>query len=146
MLELLQSKGLESHEECIELAYQILLNSMTIQESNIKEKISGAPGNNRYRINVNTQGLNDKIYVTMKNGTTRVFSKNLFLEKKRIRRDLIATYKPMGLYVKDAARTTGGDTEGAQVSYWTVDLFMNNDHRPGPSQLETILDPEPEHR
>lgn len=119
-MSILETKGLDSYAECIEMAYQILLKSLTPPEDVIKKRIEENNSSNRYRFVVKTTGQNDNIYLTTKLGQTKVFLKSKFLEKKRIKGDLISYYKPLGFYVREPQLQTSENS-----SNWIIDIFHN---------------------
>jgi len=122
---ILALKGLNTFEEGIEMAYQILLRQLTIPLDTLQSKIQAIDAQNStepdkqpvnfYRIKLETGGDSDTIYITMVTGKTLKFSRNKFMNRKRIKSDLISHYKPGGYYVKP----------GCDGSVWSVDLYWN---------------------
>tara|TARA_X000001036_G_C20691674_1_gene809619 strand:+ start:3821 stop:4369 length:549 start_codon:yes stop_codon:yes gene_type:complete len=127
---ILETKGLLDYKEAIEMAYQILLKQLckpADEVFNTIEKLKTAnsatvPGqalHNRYRISLDLGEQRDFIVLTLVNAKRHEFSRARFLEKRRIKNDLIAYYKPMGLFVKPPAKTP-------QTNVWVIDLLFRN--------------------
>ena len=127
---ILETKGLLDYKEAIEMAYQILLKQLCKPAEEVFstiEKLKTAnsatvPGqtlHNRYRISLDLGEQRDFIVLTLVNAKRHEFSRARFLEKRRIKNDLIAYYKPMGLFVKPPAKTP-------QTNVWVIDLLFRN--------------------
>tara|TARA_B100001094_G_scaffold168879_2_gene163317 strand:- start:3906 stop:4499 length:594 start_codon:yes stop_codon:yes gene_type:complete len=127
---ILETKGLVDYKEAIEMAYQILLKQLCkpVEEvsstiDKLKAANSGtAPGqaiHNRYRISLDLGEQRDFIVLTLVNAKRHEFSRARFLEKRRIKNDLIAYYKPMGLFVKPPQKTP-------DTNVWVIDLLFRN--------------------
>jgi len=124
---ILALKGLNTFEEGIEMAYQILLRQLTIPLDALQNKIQAIDAQNStepdkqpvnfYRIKLETGGDSDTIYITLVTSKTLKFSRNKFMNRKRIKSDLISHYKPGGYYVKPGCNEDG--------SVWSVDLYWN---------------------
>ena len=127
---ILETKGLVDYREAIEMAYQILLKQLckpVDEVFNTIEKLKTAnnatvPGqllHNRYRISLDLGDQRDFIVLTLVNAKRHEFSRARFLEKRRIKNDLIAYYKPLGLFVKPPVQTP-------QTNVWVIDLLFRN--------------------
>ena len=127
---ILETKGLLDYKEAIEMAYQILLKQLckpADEVFNTIEKLKTAnsatvPGqalHNRYRISLDLGEQRDFIVLTLVNAKRHEFSRARFLEKRRIKNDLIAYYKPLGLFVKPPVQTP-------QTNVWVIDLLFRN--------------------
>ena len=126
---ILEIKGLENYKEAIEMAYQILLRQLCKKQDEVFdtiEKLKTQPLNegqvphNRYRITFDLSEQRDFIVLTLVDGKRHEFSRAKFLEKKRIKSDLIAYYKPMGLFVRPPHKTQNSDV-------WNIDLLFRTD-------------------
>ena len=126
---ILETKGLENYKEAIEMAYQILLRQLckkqdevfdTIEKLKSQPLTEGQAPHNRYRITFDLSEQRDFIVLTLVDGKRHEFSRAKFLEKKRIKSDLIAYYKPMGLFVRPPHKTQNSDV-------WNIDLLFRAD-------------------
>ena len=126
---ILDTKGLQDYKEAIEMAYQILLRQLCKKQNEVFETIEklksqplmeGQQPHNRYRITFDLCDQRDFIVLTLVDGKRHEFSRAKFLEKKRIKSDLIAYYKPMGLYVRPPHKTQNSDI-------WNIDLLFRTD-------------------
>ena len=111
------------------MAYQILLRQLCKKQNEVFETIEklknqpiaeGQQPHNRYRITFDLSDQRDFIVLTLVDGKRHEFSRAKFLEKKRIKSDLIAYYKPMGLYVRPPHKTQNSDI-------WNIDLLFRTD-------------------
>lgn len=127
---ILETKGLVDYKEAIEMAYQILLKQLCKPSEEVFDTIeklkmansSSLPGqaiHNRYRISLDLGEQRDFIVLTLVTAKRHEFSRARFLEKRRIKNDLIAYYKPMGLFVKPPQKTPN-------TNVWVIDLLFRN--------------------
>tara|TARA_X000001036_G_scaffold420386_1_gene441195 strand:- start:982 stop:1530 length:549 start_codon:yes stop_codon:yes gene_type:complete len=126
---ILETKGLVDYKEAIEMSYQILLRQLCKEReevANTIEKLKGQPvaegqqPHNRYRITLDLADQRDFIVLTLVDGKRHEFSRSKFLQKRRIKSDLINYYKPLGLFVKPPVKSTNGDI-------WNIDLLFRNE-------------------
>ena len=141
---ILDAKGLTSYQEAIEMAYQILLRQLckdrddvfaTIEKLKATPPPPGQPPHNRYRITMDLADQRDFIVLTLVDSKRHEFSRARFLEKRRIKNDLIAYYKPMGLFVRPPQKSPNSST-------WVIDLLFRNDGESIPVSLPPPV-PEP---
>ena len=134
---ILDVKGLLSYQEAIEMAYQILLRQLcknredvfsTIEKLKATPPPPGQPPHNRYRITMDLADQRDFIVLTLVDSKRHEFSRARFLEKRRIKNDLIAYYKPMGLFVRPPQKAPNSNT-------WVIDLLFRNDGESIPVSL-----------
>tara|TARA_S200000501_G_C20802444_1_gene734694 strand:- start:991 stop:1554 length:564 start_codon:yes stop_codon:yes gene_type:complete len=144
---ILNSKGLTTYQEAIEMAYQILLRQLckdrddvfaTIEKLKATPPPPGQPPHNRYRITMDLADQRDFIVLTLVDSKRHEFSRARFLEKRRIKNDLIAYYKPMGLFVRPPQKAPNSST-------WVIDLLFRNDGETIPVSLPPAA-PEPEEK
>ena len=132
---ILEQKGLVDYKEAIEMAYQILLRQLCKTSNEVFDTIEklknqpvgdGQNPHNRYRITLDLSEQRDFIVLTLIDGKRHEFSRARFLEKRRIKSDLINYYKPMGLFVRPPQKTTNSDV-------WNIDLLFRTDLPPIPN-------------
>tara|TARA_X000001036_G_scaffold12253_1_gene10635 strand:- start:9122 stop:9658 length:537 start_codon:yes stop_codon:yes gene_type:complete len=126
---ILEVKGLRDYKEAIEMAYQILLRQLCKNKEDVFETIDklktqpttdGQTAHNRYRITLDLSEQRDFIVLTLVDGKRHEFSRARFLEKRRIKSDLINYYKPMGLFVRPPSKVVNSDI-------WNIDLLFRMD-------------------
>ena len=142
---ILDVKGLVNYQEAIEMAYQILLRQLCKDKEDVAATIEklkatppppGQPPHNRYRITMDLADQRDFIVLTLMDSKRHEFSRARFLEKRRIKGDLIAYYKPMGLFVRPPQKAPNSNT-------WVIDLLFRNDGESIPvSGLPPANDPD----
>lgn len=129
---ILDHKGLRDYKEAIEMAYQILLRQLcknreevfeTIDKLKTQPTADGHTPHNRYRITLDLTDQRDFIVLTLIDGKRHEFSRARFLEKRRIKNDLINYYKPMGLFVRPPVKFQNSDI-------WNIDLLFRMDLPP----------------
>ena len=129
---ILEQKGLRDYKEAIEMAYQILLRQLcknkedvfdTIDKLKNQQTTDGQTPHNRYRITLDLSEQRDFIVLTLVDGKRHEFSRARFLEKRRIKSDLINYYKPMGLFVRPPQKVQNSDI-------WNIDLLFRTDLPP----------------
>ena len=129
---ILDHKGLVDYKEAIEMAYQILLRQLCKSSNEVFDTIEklknqpvgdGQNPHNRYRITLDLSEQRDFIVLTLVDGKRHEFSRARFLEKRRIKSDLINYYKPMGLFVRPPQKVQNSDI-------WNIDLLFRTDLPP----------------
>lgn len=131
------TKGLVDYKEAIEMAYQILVRQVCKNKDDVMATIdkirntepkaddrATSPeqnGNqNRYRIQLDLTEQRDFIILTTIDSKRHEFSRSKFLDKRRIKNDLIAYYKPLGLFVKPPQKQPNSNI-------WYIDLLFKTD-------------------
>ena len=134
---ILMTKGLVDYKEAIEMAYQILVRQVCKNKDDVMatiDKIRNTEpkaddratsqeqnGNqNRYRIQLDLTEQRDFIILTTIDSKRHEFSRSKFLDKRRIKNDLIAYYKPLGLFVKPPQKQPNSNI-------WYIDLLFKTD-------------------
>ena len=116
-----QKKRSNSHNE----AYQMFLTECCIPEDklmrsiyNLKKNINPKTRepNRKYRIFMDLDSENNEIIID-----DNKFLKSKFLSNSRFKKDLIAYYKPMGLFVRGPHNIT--TKQELHTTKWTIDLY-----------------------
>ena len=126
---ILLEKGLTDYKEAIEMAYQILLRQVCKNKEDVvntitKLKTSDGEQNsshNRYRIQLDLSEQRDFIVLTTIDSKRHEFSRAKFLDKRRIKNDLINYYKPLGLFVKPPQKQPNSNI-------WYIDLLFRTEN------------------
>lgn len=127
---ILLEKGLTDYKEAIEMAYQILLRQVCKNKDDVVNTITklktGGDGeqnssHNRYRIQLDLTEQRDFIVLTTIDSKRHEFSRAKFLDKRRIKNDLINYYKPLGLFVKPPQKQPNSNI-------WYIDLLFRTEN------------------